>query len=56
MIEIRSVEALSLFEAGELRVGRKSPRMKAAGLAVDLYTNGNAGKARFGKKKTEQPA
>jgi len=42
--------ALALTFAGELRVGCKSLGMKAAGLVVDLYTNRNAGKARFSKK------
>ena len=43
---------LVLAEVGELRVGWKGLGMKAAGLVVDLYTNRNAGKARFSKKRT----
>ena len=45
-----------LVEAGEPRVGWKSSRMKAAGLAVDLYTNGMPARHVLRKKKREQPA
>jgi hypothetical protein len=50
VIEIRSVGPLSLFEAGELRVGVEEFEDESCRARCRLYTNGNAGKARFGKK------
>jgi hypothetical protein len=48
----RRAWGLGSAEIRELRVEWKSLRMKAAGLVVELYTNRNAGKARFSKKRT----